>query len=435
MSERDLKRLLALWERTLGEGWLDVSEWLRSLPQNSVTAIEQRLLQGDIGGLVQDVESAALKFAAETQAAYTQAGQSGAAFLDARPGLADKLIRFDASGSRAVQHARMNQLELVQGLTQETRETVRTVLVEGTRSGANPRAIARDIRDSITLTPNQARHVANYRRALEQGDFSNALGRELRDARSDRTLRRASRDGGQLTEAQIDAMVERYRKNYVAYRAETIARTESARNVHAGLAETQRQAIERGDLEAGQLVREWLPGPRTADARAQHQAMAGQMRRVDEPFEAPDGTKLMFPGDPSAGPEHTANCRCTLAVTFMEIPKGFTANGAKIEEGLPRRDALDESTVYSLTPEEYRSKLIALPGAGSDERRLQSVRDAWDSGTNLPPLDLFMTESGDLYVNDGRHRLLAAMEDDRPVLARIGRAAPGVEHGTERLGR
>lgn len=434
MSERDLKRLIALWERTLGAGWLDISEWLRGLPQNQVSAIEARLVAGDLAGLVADVESAAGAFAAQTQAAYTQAGQKGAAFLDAKPGLADKLIRFDASGSRAVTHARANQLELVQGLTAETRETVRAVLVEGTRSGANPRQIARDIRDSITLTPNQARHVANYRRALEQGDYGDAMGRELRDARSDRTLRRLSRDGGQLTEAQIDAMVARYRKNYIAYRAETIARTESARNVHAGLAETQRQAIERGDLEAGQLVREWLPGPRTADARAQHQAMAGQMRRVDEPFVAPDGTKLMFPGDPSAGPEHTANCRCTIAVTFMEIPKGFTASGATIAEGLPARGEIDESTVYSLTPEEYRRKLIALPGGGDDTNRMQSIRGAWERGVNLPPVDLAMTEDGELYVADGRHRLLLALEEDRPVLARIGRAAPGTERGTVRLG-
>lgn len=316
MSERDLQRLLALWERTLGQGWLDVSEWLRGLDQNSIAAIEARLIRGDVAGLIAEAESAALRFAAETQEAYVAAGRRGAKWLDDQPALANKLIRFDASGSRAVQHAQQNQIELVRGLTQETRETVRNVIVEGQRVGANPRVIARDIRDSITLTPHQSQHVANYRRALEQGDFGNALGRELRDARSDRTLRALQRDGGGLSEAQVDKLVDRYRTNYVTYRAETIARTESARNVHEGLEETFRQSVERGDIRADQLVREWIPGPATMHARDSHRssALLDQRPKFGEPFVMGDGTRMMHPG---AGPiEHTANCRCTVGTTL-----------------------------------------------------------------------------------------------------------------------
>lgn len=316
MSERDMERLLALVERHLGRDWVDIGDWLRGLPANQVEAIERRLVQGDIAGLVAEVESAARTFAAATHRAHTLAGQEGAKWLDEQPQLAGRLVRYDAANPRAVIAAQRNELELVRGLTRETRETVQRAVIDGQLAGRNPREIAREVRDSITLTPTQSQHVANYRRALEQGDFANALGRELRDARSDATLRRLTRDGGALREEQIDRMVDRYRQNYVSYRAETIARTESARNVHAGLQETYRQAVERGDVEADSLVREWIPGPYTQHARPDHRsrALLGQRPGIGEPFVMDDGTRIMHPGDGPA--EHTANCRCTVATTL-----------------------------------------------------------------------------------------------------------------------
>lgn len=314
MSERDVRTLLARIERALGKEWVEIAEWLRD--QNSIDAIEARLLAGDYQGVIDQVEAAARRFATETQDAFFRAGQTEAKWLDNHKLTADKLIRFDITNDRAVRAAQRNELELVQGLGDETRRVVSQVIVDGQRAGLNPRSIARDIRDSITLTPMQAQHVANYRRQLESGDWSGALRRELSDGRSDRTIRRLARDGGELTEAQIDKMVDRYRRNYIAFRAETIARTESARNVHAGLQEAFTQAIERGDIETEQIVREWHAGPNTPNAREQHQAMDGQQVKWGDPFVAPDGTQLMHPGDPRAGAKHTANCRCTMSTTL-----------------------------------------------------------------------------------------------------------------------
>lgn len=318
MSEKDIARLLALVEKALGREWVDATEWLRDLDANSVDAIEARLLAGDYAGLVREVESAARTFAAATHASYERAGRAGAKWLDAQPELAEKLVRFDAKNERAIYAARRNEIELVNGLANETRQNVRQILVDGQRQGLNPRVLARDIRDSIGLTPTQEQHVRNYRRSLEEGQYGDAMRRELHDARSDKKIRRLARDGGELTEAQIDTMTERYRRNYVAYRAEVVARTESARNVHDGLAESFRQAVERGDLEASELVKEWIPGPRTKDARDSHRAKAllDQRPRVDEPFVLADGTRMMYPGDASAPVEHLANCRCTFATTL-----------------------------------------------------------------------------------------------------------------------
>jgi hypothetical protein len=314
MSERDMQKLLALVEKHLGSEWIGAVEWLRNLPANSASAIEARLYAGDTAGVIAEVESAALRFAAETNSAYVQAGRKAAKWLDDQ--VADKLIRFDVTNHAAVKRAQANQLELVQGLQTETREILRNVITDGQRQGLNPRTIARDIRDSIGLTPNQEQHVRNYRRALERGDYGNAMGRQLHDDRANSRLRRLGREGGSLTEQQIDTMTEKYRKAYIQHRAEVIARTESARNVHAGIDDSFQQAIERGDVEAGQLVKEWIAGPRTKDARPDHHAMNGTEVKLSEPFVFPDGTRKMWPGDGKGGAAHDANCRCTVATTM-----------------------------------------------------------------------------------------------------------------------
>jgi len=313
MSEREMAKLLAIIEKALGASWLDVSDWLRS--QNSLDAIEERLIRGDVQGVVKEVEQAARMFAAETHGAFTTAGKAGAKWLDAQPALADKLVRFDVTNARAIRAAQRNELEWVVGVTNDTRTMAHTAIIEGQRRNANPREVARDIREGLGLTAEQSRHVANYRRALESGDFANAMGRELHDARSDRMLRRLAGEDGSLTPAQIDKMTEQYRRNYIAYRAETIARTESARNAHAGLDEALTQAVERGEIDAESLVKEWIHAGR-GRSRADHVAMDGKTVRFGEAFAMPDGARMKYPGDPAGGAANTANCRCTFATTI-----------------------------------------------------------------------------------------------------------------------
>jgi len=304
-----MKRLIRLLERKLGLSWIDITEWLRG--QNSLDAITARLGAQDYAGAVADVETVAARFADDLQAAFAEAGQRAATWLDTK--LPDTIVRFDGTNARAVQRARQNQYELIQGFTAEQRVITRNVVTDGMRRGVNPREMARDLRDSIGLTPTQEQHVRNYRRALETGQFADASGRQLHDDRYNRTLDRV--DG--LTPAQIDKMVERYRANYVGYRAEVIARTEALRAAHEGTEELYRQAVERGDVKADQLVRIWNAGPATRDAREQHQALDGVEVRMGEDFVMPDGTRLRYPGDPAAPVAHTAQCRCSLSTALV----------------------------------------------------------------------------------------------------------------------
>lgn len=312
MSEREMADLIALVEKHLGVSWSDIVEWLRE--NNSLAEIERRLEAKDVEGVIAELDTAAEHYAAAVHAGYIEAGQQEAAWLT---GEAEELIRFDVTNDQAVAWAKANELQLTEGITEDAKQTVKELIADGVERGANPREIARDIRDSIGLTSDRADAVNSYRRALENQQYADALGRQLSDGRSDRTIAAAQRRGVALTPDQIDQAVDRYRQNQIDSRAEAIARTESLRASHAGSRAAIQQAIDGGHIDADSLVREWHHSSAGKDPRAEHAAMNGQRRGIDEPFESGSGAKLLFPGDPDADPSETVNCRCAVSTRMV----------------------------------------------------------------------------------------------------------------------
>lgn len=88
-------------------------------------------------------------------------------------------------------------------------------------------------------------------------------------------------------------------------RAQLIARTEMAQAENEGIVEGYRQA--------GVPGLKWLAyndgrtGDREHNEMNKHPPIA-----VGERFTLPDGTRMRFPGDPTAPIKHLANCRCTV---------------------------------------------------------------------------------------------------------------------------
>lgn len=76
------------------------------------------------------------------------------------------------------------------------------------------------------------------------------------------------------------------------------------------------------------------------------------------------------------------------------------------------------------------SKLIALPGGGKDRVRSESVKNALRAGKDLGPVRLSRLPNGKLFVEDGRHRLLAAHELGIPLRVRISKGVAAAEVGT-----
>jgi hypothetical protein len=315
-----MRQLLALVAKRIGVQYTDVVDWLRT--QNSVDEIAERIARGDYANAIAKVDDAALKIAADIEASYVTSAQTMAEWLDSKvPG---RLVRFDTADRRVVARARANQLDRVYGFQEErwqiARQITQRALVEGAQSGANPRRVAQDFRDSIGLAPSQEEWVANYRRYLEQGDYLRATRYELSSGQADRTLRRMARSKETLSQAQIDDFTERFRQNAITMRAQTIARTEALEHAHAGVADALSQAIANGDVDADDLEKEWhARGYKRGRSREDHRAMDEVRVKLGEDFVLPDGTRMSRPGDRRGGAKHCANCGCTISTTFAAL--------------------------------------------------------------------------------------------------------------------
>lgn len=307
--------LVAQFESVLGPGWVEVVDFLRA--NNDLDAVASAVERGDVDGAVQGLADAARRFSTLVDAQQDAAGRAAAEWLDGKTS-SGTLVSYDANNPRAVNAARVNQYQLIREISTEQRQMVRQVVTRAVAQGRGPLEAAKEIRQGIGLTAAQEAIVENYRRELRDGRYDDALARELSSGHSDRTVRSA-RDGGRsLTEAQIATAVDRYRDNWTAYRAETIARTESLRAVHEGTEELFRQATERGDVDHADLEREWVTGPHTGrdSPRPIHRVMDGQRRSLGDFFLDGAGNRLAYPGDPSAPANTTINCRCVVSTRY-----------------------------------------------------------------------------------------------------------------------
>ncbi|HET9893243.1 MAG TPA: hypothetical protein VFQ42_22385 [Mycobacterium sp.] len=226
------------------------------------------------------------------------------------------VVHFDPIAPGVLNWAEQNRLDLIRDITAEQRIMIRYALSVAQETGENPLVTARTIQESIGLSETQLQWVANFERSLRAGQYAAAADRQLVDGRTARTLRAAAARDGTLSSEQIDAAVSRYRDAMVAYRAETIARTEAARIVGAGTTDAYEQAIASGDLQADQLICTWVHGrPRgKRQDREFHVSMNGQTRGWGEPFLSGKGRELLYPGDPDAPVDETANCGCARTV-------------------------------------------------------------------------------------------------------------------------
>ena len=277
----------------------------------SLTTIASLLSQGQIEQAMAFAEGLGTRLSTLSNAEFVRAGESTSVLIGQSLPVG-VVVDFDQVNVRAVRQMQDSKLRLIREFSEGQRAATREAVAEGISRGLNPKAQARVFRDSVGLTERQVRAVNRYRTLLEQGS-SQALDRELRDRRFDRTVRRSVRDRKPLTKEQVDVMVDRYRERYVAHRARTIARTEALRAVNAGHNEAYEQGIDSGVLSREKTLRTWTPA-KDDRVRDSHADMRGQQRKIGEPFITGAGVPIMHPGDPEAPGSETIQCRCTLAV-------------------------------------------------------------------------------------------------------------------------
>lgn len=312
-----IRQLLDAAESKLRRAFIRMITRVQDL--STFAALEPLILSGRIDDALALGDRAIEEFADEWIEVYVTSGRQTAAHIASQLSV---IARFDRVNVRAVEAMQRNRLRLIREIKLSQRETINSVLSEGVRAGINPREAARAFRDSIGLTRNQEQYVRNFRAELERGSAA-ALRRELRDRRFDPTVRRAMR-GEALDRATIDKMVGRYRERMVKFRSEVIGRTESLRSVHEGAEQMYDQAVRDGTLNPDELVRIWNTAldDRVRDfstgASTSHLSMHGQEMPIGQPFVSGAGNQIMYPGDPSAPPEETIQCRCVLSMRFKK---------------------------------------------------------------------------------------------------------------------
>lgn len=287
-----------------------------------INAIKDDLVLTDLAALIEAgqveeainvIEAQLSRFSGVIVSGIVASGQDTAEFINDVLGV---VVSFDQTNFRAVDEMRNARLRLISGLTSAQRDAIREALVEGIRTGINPLDQARGVVRSIGLTTRQVQTVNTFRRLLQEGS-AEALRRELRDRRFDPLIRRAIA-GEALTQDQIDRMVQRYSERLLAFRARTIARTESLRAVHQGNELMYAQAVESGALDPTRLVREWLTS-RDSRVRDSHDGMNGQKQPFGQPFISDAGNRLRYPGDPGAPASETIQCRCAVVTTLLPL--------------------------------------------------------------------------------------------------------------------
>jgi uncharacterized protein with gpF-like domain len=120
-----------------------------------------------------------------------------------------------------------------------------------------------------------------------------------------------------LSQVDIDRVTARYADRALLHRANTIARTESLTALREGRRQGIEQAIEQGTMSADGVVREWSA---TMDDRTRedHREMDGQrVDGIDTPWDLPDGSQVMYPGDTSLGADAATTIQCRCIETYV----------------------------------------------------------------------------------------------------------------------
>ena len=113
---------------------------------------------------------------------------------------------------------------------------------------------------------------------------------------------------GGLTEAQVEKMVDAYRRKMIAFNAETNARTATLDAFKLGQELSWQDAKDKGLLgERDVLVKQWK-GVMDDREREEHIAMEGETVPIDSPYSNGE----MIPG------ESTYNCRC-LSIVYARM--------------------------------------------------------------------------------------------------------------------
>jgi uncharacterized protein with gpF-like domain len=181
-------------------------------------------------------------------------------------------VMFDHLSPDVIAGIRTLETKVITSLKSDIRETVRAVVQQGITDGVGPRAIARNLRSVIGMSPTQEMNAV--KRAAKLADEGK-------------------------TQVQIDKAMTAYRRKAIALNAETNARTATLDAFKQGQRLSWKAAVDQGIVPPERLMHQWI-GVMDDRERPEHVAMEKEV----QPFDVPYSNGELVPG------ESTYNCRC-----------------------------------------------------------------------------------------------------------------------------
>jgi len=219
--------------------------------------------------------------------------------------------------------------DLIQGIQDDSLAMVRSVITSAITEGKGAQVIARDLTGRMVagkrtggflgLTAQQADSIILGRSKLLSGDptlMREYLDLKLRNKTYDAMINRAIANGGKLSVADADRIIEAHKVKALGFRGKTIARNEAFTAQAAGREEGYRQVLDRDDVES--VSCRWQHNL-SEFPRPDHLAMDGTVIKVGETFNFPDA-QMKHPHDPAGGAKHSIGCRC-VAIYRVQIAK------------------------------------------------------------------------------------------------------------------
>lgn len=233
--------------------------------------------------------------------------------------------RWNSATPESERFAREVVGQSIRQITDDMRDAVRWTMGDGIAFGRSNNRIALDIVGRIGasgareggivgLNEGRARWVSDYRRKLEQGL---PVDNRLVTAAERRLIER-----GNLTQAQIDRLVQSYANRQLLSRGMTIAKTERGLAINMGAYEGYRQGAEKAGIPLYALRKQWVHQGVHKHERYEHVAMGNApARSFTEPFYV-GGNACQYPHDPALPAGEVINCQCRLKVS---VPRNWGA--------------------------------------------------------------------------------------------------------------
>jgi hypothetical protein len=281
---RDYPKLNKIADVMAGQVKASLVDGVRSFKtRTDVTRIARLLGERNPQGVIESIPWAKLDDDLTALKSVTVDGVARGA--EAARELLPKVIRpqisFDRNNPRIQNYIQNHTGNLIVEITDSSRKAIVSVIQRGFDRGIPPIELGRQIRESIGLTERMAIAVDRYHVGLLEGG---------------------------MNPGEAEDRMFTYASKLQAYRAETIARTESIDAVNAGQQEIWDQSIEEGIIKPS-TKKVWVIDPGTACAICE--PLEGQTVEIGEDFDTSLG--------PVEHPPVHPNCNCGMSLDLETI--------------------------------------------------------------------------------------------------------------------